>query len=180
MFSIIYVNENYDKLNGTRRRWILFLGRLLVSIHTGRSEISIILWICRFPLMCFTHFQTIRRWFEHRKVKRGIQNLRITGIGGCVWRSKTSGVNIYAVPLQNASSHRTNDYNNQQKFHFHLQVGTCVPIDVVNYTPETNRCTLRCPASFYVRFRAALTLTGEFENQICCFNVHKASKHLKT
>lgn len=58
-------------------------------------------------------------------------------------------------------------------FLFKFQFGTCIPIDIVEYKESIGRGTLRCPESFYKKFRAALTLTGEYQKQNCCFTVHE-------
>lgn len=58
------------------------------------------------------------------------------------------------------------------------QYGTCVPIDLVEFEDFRAGGIFRCPATFYAKFRAALTLTGEFEERICCLNVSKVSRNL--
>lgn len=48
-------------------------------------------------------------------------------------------------------------------------------MDVLKFDAARARAIVRVPSDFYVKFRAATTLTGQFQDIPCNFVVHKAS-----
>ncbi|XP_076268183.1 ribonuclease P protein subunit p14-like [Rhynchophorus ferrugineus] len=50
-----------------------------------------------------------------------------------------------------------------------------IQIDILKFNPETLRAVLRVPKEFYIKLRASLTLSGQFEGVKCSYIVHKAS-----
>lgn len=71
---------------------------------------------------------------------------------------------------------------NNGKFSFYIkealkevfgQFGSSVNFDVLKF--EAGKGIIRCPSTFYVKFRGALTLFGRYNSNIVAFNVHRAS-----
>lgn len=74
---------------------------------------------------------------------------------------------------------------NYGKFSFYIkealkevfgQFGSSISFDVLKF--ETGKGIIRCPSTFYVKFRGALTLFGRHNSNTIAFNVHRASSCL--
>ncbi|XP_001657995.2 ribonuclease P protein subunit p14 [Aedes aegypti] len=55
------------------------------------------------------------------------------------------------------------------------EIGGQTTVDVLKFDAARARAIVRVPSDFYVKFRAATTLTGQFQDIPCNFIVHKAS-----
>lgn len=55
------------------------------------------------------------------------------------------------------------------------EIGGHTTVDVLKFDAARARAIIRVPTEFYVKFRAATTLTGSFQDISCNFVVHKAS-----
>lgn len=55
------------------------------------------------------------------------------------------------------------------------ETAAAINIDLLKYNPVEKRGILRVPKELYVKVRASLTLSGEYEDIICAYTVHKAT-----
>lgn len=55
------------------------------------------------------------------------------------------------------------------------EIGGHTTVDILKFDATRERAIVRVPSDFYVKFRAATTLTGTFQDIPCNFVVHKAS-----
>lgn len=71
---------------------------------------------------------------------------------------------------------------NDGKFSFYIkealkevfgQFGSSVNFDVLRF--KAGKGIIRCPSTFYIKFRGALTLFGRHNSNTIAFNVHRAS-----
>lgn len=55
------------------------------------------------------------------------------------------------------------------------EIGGLTTLDILKFDAVRARAIVRVPIDFYVKLRAAITLTGEFQDISCAFVVHKAA-----
>lgn len=58
------------------------------------------------------------------------------------------------------------------------EIGGHATVDLLKYDESRRRAILRVPEDFYVKLRAALTLTSTFQGVLCHFYVHSVSRVL--
>lgn len=89
--------------------------------------------------------------FEFRKLKSEADNLLPVYVKGCIEQSL----------------HR-----------IFGEIGGHTTVDVLKFDAKRHRMILRVPEQFYVKLRAALTLTDSFQGIPCYFHVQAASRVL--
>ena len=65
---------------------------------------------------------------------------------------------------------------------FSLQFGAATEIDVLQFDEKNMKLILRCPADFYVKLRAALTVASSYNDvdcyyKVCCKNQNNLKLH---